>query len=93
MKQSSNFKSSFEGLSDLISILLGPGGCPWDKEQSFSDLKRYFLEESCELLEAIDLEDSENIKEELDDVVFNLCFMMNVAENIFQFGSQDVFSD
>ncbi len=93
MKQSSNFKSSFEGLSDLISILLGPGGCPWDKEQSFSDLKRYFLEESCELLEAIDLEDSENIKEELGDVVFNLCFMMHVAENIFQFGSEDVFSD
>ena len=91
MKQSPNFKSSFEGLSTLISILLGPEGCPWDREQSFSDLKRYFLEESHELLEAIDLEDSENIKEELGDVIFNLCFMMHVAENIFQFGSEDVF--
>ena len=91
MKQSPNFKSSFEGLSALISILLGPEGCPWDREQSFSDLKRYFLEESHELLEAIDLEDSENIKEELGDVIFNLCFMMHVAENIFQFGTEDVF--
>ena len=91
MKQPPNFKSSFDGLSALISILLGPEGCPWDREQSFSDLKRYFLEESHELLEAIDLEDSENIKEELGDVIFNLCFMMHVAENIFQFGSEDVF--
>ena len=91
MKQSPNFKSSFEGLSALISTLLGSEGCPWDREQSFSDLKRYFLEESHELLEAIDLEDSENIKEELGDVIFNLCFMMHVAENIFQFGSEDVF--
>ena len=92
MKQSLNFKSSFDGLSDLISILLGPEGCPWDRKQSFLDLKRYFLEESHELLEAIDLEDSENIKEELGDVVFNLCFMMHIAENLFQFGSEDVFS-
>ncbi|MQG18637.1 MAG: nucleoside triphosphate pyrophosphohydrolase [SAR202 cluster bacterium] len=93
MKQSLNFESSFAGLSNLISTLLSSNGCPWDKKQSLKDLQRYFIEESYELLEAIDLEDNENIKEELGDVTFNICFMMHLTKNLFQFGQDEIFGD
>ena len=59
-------------LYDLVYVsdrLLGPGGCPWDKAQTHESLKRYLLEESYELFEAIDSGSDEKLKEELGDVL------------------------
>lgn len=57
------------GLVWVVDRLLGPGGCPWDIEQTHESLKKYLLEESYELIEAIDRGDSEGMKEELGDVL------------------------
>lgn len=61
--------SSLDELRRLVDRLLGPGGCPWDQKQTHESLKPYLLEESYELLDAIDREDRAAIREELGDVL------------------------
>ena len=48
------YPNSYEGIFQIIERLLGPDGCPWDREQTHDSLKRQFLEESYELVEAIE---------------------------------------
>lgn len=70
----------FEKLLSIADRLLGPGGCPWDLEQTFFTLQPYLLEETHELLEAIDHEDPAKIKEELGDVLYALIFIAKLGE-------------
>lgn len=80
----------FHQLIDVIDKLLGPGGCPWDREQTLPSLRKYVLEEVHELIEAIDLEDREKILEELGDLFFNAIFFCKVAEKEGYFSTPDV---
>lgn len=57
------------GLAQIVDRLLGPGGCPWDQAQTHESLKKYLLEESYELIQAIDDGDESAMKEELGDVL------------------------
>lgn len=57
------------GLAQIVDRLLGPGGCPWDQAQTHESLKKYLLEESYELIQAIDDGDEAAMKEELGDVL------------------------
>lgn len=57
------------GLVHIVDRLLGPGGCPWDQAQTHDSLKKYLLEESYELIEAIDQQDEPGMQEELGDVL------------------------
>lgn len=57
------------GLVWVVDRLLGPGGCPWDQEQTHESLKRHLIEESYELVEAIDAKDDAKMQEELGDVL------------------------
>ncbi|MGE0002010.1 MAG: nucleoside triphosphate pyrophosphohydrolase [Fimbriimonadaceae bacterium] len=57
------------GLVTIVDRLLGPGGCPWDQEQTHESLKACLIEEAYELLDAIDAEDEEAMTEELGDVL------------------------
>ncbi len=75
---------------DIISRLRGPEGCPWDQRQTPQSLKKYILEESHELLEAIDNDDPRNIKEELGDLLFQILFLVNFYEEDNQFTLSDV---
>ena len=68
-------KKKFKELLDIADTLLGPNGCPWDKEQTISTLKKYVLEEAGELIEAIDNEDTENIIEEAGDLLYTIIFI------------------
>lgn len=70
----------FEKLLSVADRLLGPGGCPWDLEQTFFTLQPYLLEETHELLEAIDHENPDKIKEELGDVLYALIFIAKLGE-------------
>jgi tetrapyrrole methylase family protein/MazG family protein len=56
-------------LVEIVNRLLGPGGCPWDQAQTHETLKKYLLEETYEVLEAIDREDLPNLQEELGDLL------------------------
>lgn len=67
--------SSENGITRLLSVvarLRGPGGCPWDREQTLASLKPYLIEETYEVLEALDSGDSEWHKEELGDVLLQV---------------------
>jgi MazG family protein len=79
----------FERLVRIAEDLLGPNGCPWDKEQTFFTLQPYLLEEVHELLEAIDLQDPKKIKEELGDVLYALIFIAKLGEKEGSFFLKD----
>jgi tetrapyrrole methylase family protein/MazG family protein len=67
-------------LIEIIDRLLAPGGCPWDREQTLMSLRTNLLEETTEVIEAIDLNDSHHIEEELGDLCFNVLFLCRIAE-------------
>jgi len=73
-----NFEyKQFYGVEDLrkiVRVLRGPGGCPWDREQTHESIRRDLLEETYELADAIDHKDAENLKEELGDVLLQVVF-------------------
>ncbi len=80
--------ASFESLVNIIVRLRGPGGCPWDREQTHISLKPYLLEEAYEALEALDEEDPVKLKEELGDVLLQILLHSQMAreEGTFQIG-------
>ncbi|MCB1180542.1 MAG: MazG family protein [Chlamydiia bacterium] len=83
MKESINKGAleEFKALLEVAEILMGPGGCPWDREQTLISLRGSVLEEACEVIEAIDLSDDINLAEELGDLLYQVVFLSMVAEN------------
>lgn len=77
-------------LVDVMEALRGPAGCPWDKKQTHMTLRRYLLEETAEVLEAIDHHDVDNLKEELGDVLFQILFHARIAEENGHFTMQEI---
>jgi len=76
---------AFSHLVDLLKQLRGPGGCPWDHEQTHDSLKRNLLEESYEVLEAIDRRDPARLSEELGDVLLQTVFHAQIASEAGEF--------
>ena len=74
------YMKEFHRLLEIADQLLGPKGCPWDREQTFFTLQPYLLEETHELIEAIDTLDSQKISEELGDCLYALIFIAKLAE-------------
>ena len=64
----------------IVRRLRGPGGCPWDAQQTPETLKTYLLEEAYELIEALDSGDPEKVKEELGDLLLHLVFLSDLYE-------------
>ena len=69
----------FERLLSLMTRLRGPGGCPWDREQTRESLKPFLVEETYEVLEAIDSGGPEALREELGDLLFQVVFHTEIA--------------
>ena len=63
-----------EDLVEIIRILRRPDGCPWDRVQTHRSIRKNFLEETCEALEAIDADDPQLLREELGDVLMQVAF-------------------
>src|SRR5687768_7961562 len=61
-------RRSFDDLVRLMTRLRGPEGCPWDREQSLSDLKPFVIEEAYEVVDAIDRDDRHSLLEEVGDL-------------------------
>ncbi len=74
----------FERAVEVMDRLRSPGGCPWDAEQTHESLARYLLEETYELLEAIDTGDPALLREELGDVLLQVLFHARLAEELPQ---------
>ncbi len=77
-------------LEDIVSILRAPGGCPWDKEQTHESLRRGLMEESCEVIEAINEQDPEHLKEELGDVLLQVVFHADIEREAGRFDLEAV---
>lgn len=75
---------------DAIATLRGPNGCPWDKEQDHKSLKKYLLNESYELLDAIDSEDKDEICEELGDVLLQVILHSQIGSENGHFDIEKV---
>lgn len=71
---------TFTKLLNVACTLLGENGCPWDKKQTLFTLQPYLLEEAHELIEAIDSQDAQKMKEELGDTLYTLIFIAKIAE-------------
>ena len=76
----------FQKLVDLMARLRAPGGCPWDREQTFETIKPYTLEETYEVLDAIDRRDWPELASELGDLMLQVVFYAQMAaeENLFR---------
>ena len=82
----------FQDLVDTLKRLRAPDGCPWDREQTLLTLRRSLTEETYEVIEAIDLDDSKQLREELGDLFLNVVFLCNIAEQEGRFTLQEVLS-
>jgi tetrapyrrole methylase family protein/MazG family protein len=82
--------TNLKKLIDIMSALRGDKGCPWDKEQTRDSLKPFLLEETYEVLEALDEGDNEKIKEELGDLLFQIVFHCQLAKEKSEFDIDDV---
>lgn len=82
-----NKKYTIDDLRQVMKKLLSENGCPWDKAQTHESLKQYFIEETYEVIEAINKRDKNNLCEELGDVLFQIVFHSELAEkeNLFLF--------
>ncbi|MCH8892202.1 MAG: nucleoside triphosphate pyrophosphohydrolase [Chloroflexi bacterium] len=81
---------TFQTLVDIVARLRAPGGCPWDREQTHDSLKRNLLEESYEVIEAIDQGDPTVLSEELGDLLVQIAFHADIAREAGEFRLEDV---
>jgi nucleoside triphosphate diphosphatase len=80
----------FERAVSIMARLRGPGGCPWDREQTFDSIKPYTLEETYEVLEAIDNRDWDELPGELGDLLLQVLFYAQMAKDLGTFSIDEV---
>jgi tetrapyrrole methylase family protein/MazG family protein len=81
---------SIERLRKLIATLRGRDGCPWDRKQTPSSLTVYLIEEMYELVEAVEADDTDAIREELGDVLFQVIFLASLYDEMRRFSLEAV---
>lgn len=86
------FKDNYNinDLISLIALLRAPGGCPWDREQTHSSIKKNFIEETYEVIEAINKEDVSGLREELGDVLMQVLLHAQMEDEAGNFDFDDV---
>ena len=85
-KKSYNIKD----LEAIVRLLRGPGGCPWDAEQTHASIRREFLEETYETLDALDRDDPAAMCEELGDILMQVAFHAQIEREAGRFTMADV---
>lgn len=84
---------TFAGLCRVVAVLRGPDGCPWDRVQTHDSLRPYLLEETAEVLEALDCGDPAKLREELADLLFEIVLHTQLADECGDFTMSDVIYD
>lgn len=87
-----NFKDNynFEDLLKIMEVLRSPEGCPWDREQTHESIRKDFIEETYEVIEAINKKDKELLCEELGDVLLQVAFHVQIEKEEGSFGIEEV---
>ncbi|WP_238900298.1 nucleoside triphosphate pyrophosphohydrolase [Clostridium sp. YIM B02500] len=83
-------KKDFNDFLDIIEVLRGEDGCPWDREQTHKSLKKALIEESYEVIDAIDQDDDNSLIEELGDVLLQVVFHASIGKEDGYFDIGDV---
>lgn len=81
---------TFDDLIDIMKVLRGEGGCPWDREQTHESIKYAMLEEACEAMESLDKKTPDDFADELGDLLLQVVFHAEIAESNHTFSIQDV---
>ena len=81
--------AEFQKLVDIMAQLRGPGGCPWDREQTLESLRGFVLEETYEVLDAIDRGDHEDLRGEIGDLLFEGVFLAQIETDEGRFTVAD----
>jgi MazG family protein len=89
MSDTARAARAFTRLVEIMATLRGPAGCPWDREQTIDSLKPFVLEETYEVLEAIDRHDHPSLCEELGDFVFEAVFLAQLEAEAGEFTIAD----
>ncbi len=84
---------NFDDLCMIMELLRGEGGCPWDREQTHESIRRDFIEETYEVIEAIDTKNPELLREELGDVLLQVVFHVRMEEEAERFYMKDVLTE
>ncbi len=84
------FPGGIEAIFEVVHRLRAPGGCPWDREQTHDSLRPYLLEETYELLEAIDSGDDAKMMEELGDLLLQVAMHAEIADEEGRFDAKQV---
>jgi tetrapyrrole methylase family protein / MazG family protein len=84
------YSPGIEAIFEVVARLRAPDGCPWDREQTHESLRPYLLEETYELLEAIDSGDDAKIKEELGDLLLQVAMHAEIAASEGRFDAAEV---
>jgi len=79
----------FQRLVEIMALLRGPGGCPWDREQTFDTIKPYLLEETYEVMDSIDARDWNGLADELGDLLLQSVFFAQMAAEENRFRIED----
>src|SRR5437588_6133179 len=80
----------FERAVNIMARLRAPGGCPWDREQTFDSIKPYTLEETYEVFEAIENRDWQELRSELGDLLLQVLFYSEMAREAGYFSINDI---
>ena len=81
---------SFERLHEIVAILRSPEGCPWDREQTHQSIRKNFIEETYEAIEALDNDDPAHMREEFGDVLLQIMLHSQMEEEVGTFSVYDV---
>ena len=87
--KSSKFEDTIEGLIRIVKKLRSPDGCEWDKEQTHSSLIPYLIEETYEVVEAIENRNYKDLKEELGDLLLHIVFQADLSDEENKFTLED----
>lgn len=86
-------KYLFDDLVTVVELLRSEGGCPWDMEQTHESIRNDFIEETYEVIEAIDTDNPELLREELGDVMLQVVFHARISQEDKEFDVEDVTND
>lgn len=82
-----------DDLMEIVGILRGEGGCPWDREQTHESIRNDLIEETYEVIEAIDTQSTSLLREELGDLLFQILFHAQIEKEKGNFELQDIVTD
>ena len=90
MKKDNKAPEKLTELTQLIKKLRAPDGCPWDQQQKKEDIGKYILEEAYEVVDSLDKENPQALKEELGDLLFQILFLTEISAESDLFSLSDV---